>query len=82
MKPTEEEVEVTKKTTSTQNIINIPKFDPTTLIGKVSYELNNENIANWQNFIRGILRFYNLEDWLCNEVRFRSPGCYRQVNNK
>jgi len=47
--------------------INIPQlasFDPSSLIGKVTYELNSDNIITWQMFIRGIFQYYGVEDWL------------------
>ena len=58
----------TFKTSSTINTMdnNTPQikiFDPSVLIGKVIYELDN-NIITWQLLMKGILQYYDLEDWV------------------
>ena len=46
------------------NIPQIKRFDPSVLIGKVIYELDSNNIITWQLFMRGILQYYDLEEWV------------------
>ena len=49
----------------TQN--NFPNFDPSKFLGKITYELSTKNIITWQLFVRGILRFYGLEEWVLKD---------------
>ena len=51
-------------TTMDNNIPQIKRFDPSVLIGKVIYELDSNNIITWQLFMRGILQYYDLEEWV------------------